>query len=235
MKRILSILLALIVAVSGVLAQTPRTKNLPNYDNKTWHFGFSLGTNNLGFNIQKADDFYESADVYGVEAIRHTGFHLGPLSNLRICNYLDLRMMFNLSFNQRDLVFHYVEPKGEGHQLAEHTMKMNSTMLEFPVLLKYKAQRMNNFSPYIVMGANFRYDLNGGDDTGDDSQLQLKKIDPCLEWGVGFDCYLQFFKFSVELKYGLGIMDTYKPNGSIYSNSIRGIRSNGWTLSLHFE
>lgn len=235
MKRIFTIILALIIAVADVCAQKARIKNLPNYDNKTWHFGFSLGTNNLGFNITKADNFYETTDVYGVDAVKYTGFHLGPLSNLRLCKYLDLRMMFNLSFNQRDLVFHYVDTKGENRILCQHTMKISSTMLEFPVQLKYKAQRMNNFAPYVLAGANFRYDLNGGDDNGGDDQLQLKKIDPCIEWGIGFDCYLQFFKLSVELKYGLGIMDTFSPNGSMYSNSIKSIKSSGWTLSLHFE
>ncbi len=227
--------MALILAVLNTSAQKAKVKNLPNYDSKTWHFGFLLGMNNLGFNIKNSDNFYELTDVYGVDAVKYTGFHLGPLSNLRLCNYLDLRMMFNLSFNQRDLMFHYVERKGENPVMSVHTMSINSTMLEFPVQLKYKAQRMNNFAPYIIMGGNFRYDLNGGNDEGDESQLQLRKIDPCVEWGVGFDCYLQFFKLSVELKYGMGLLNTFVPNGSMYSNSIKSLKSNAWTISLHFE
>lgn len=235
MKRIIVIAVALILAVLDLQAQKAQIKNLPNYDSKTWHFGFTIGMNNLGFNIKNADDFYENTDVFGVDAVKYTGFHLGPLSNLRICNYLDLRMMFNLSFNQRDLMFHYVERKGEKPVMSVHTMSINSTMLEFPVQLKYKAQRMNNFAPYLIAGGNFRYDLNGGNDEGDESQFQFRKIDPCVEWGVGFDCYLQFFKLSVELKYGLGLLNTFEPNNSIYSNSIKSLRSNGWTISLHFE
>ncbi|MCQ2249477.1 MAG: PorT family protein [Bacteroidales bacterium] len=235
MRRILAIAVALIMSASCSLAQKAHIKNLPNYDLKTWHFGFTVGMNNLGFRVANADDFYDQSGIYGVDAVKYTGFHLGPLSNLRLTNHLDLRMMFNLSFNQRDLVFHRLDMKGEQKVMNEYTMSINSTMLEFPVQIKYKAERMTNFAPYVIMGANFRYDLSGECKPADDNSISLKKIDPCVEWGVGFDCYLPYFKLAVELKYGLGLMETLDPNGKEFANSIKSLKSNSWTISLHFE
>lgn len=235
MRRIFTLALALLAAASCSMAQKAHIKNLPNYDQKTWHFGFTVGMNNLGFRIQNADDFYEMPEIYGVDAARYTGFHLGPLSNLRLSSHLDLRMMFNLSFNQRDLIFHQLEQRGESKSLEEYTMSINSTMLELPVQIKYKAERMTNFAPYMIAGFNFRYDLSGECKPDDENSISLKKIDPCVEWGAGFDFYLPYFKLAIELKYGLGFMETLGPGSSEYSSSIKSLKSGSWSLSLHFE
>ncbi len=238
MRHLLTVILAIILQVPVLYAQEKgvKTKNLPNYDMKTWHFGFTIGTNNLGFRVERADDFMQQNEIYGIDADKYLGFHIGPISNLRLNKYMDLRMLFDLSFNQRDLIYHeYRVTKQEEKVLEKRTMQIRSTMLEFPVLIKYKAERINNFSPYLIAGANFRYDISAGKNPDDEEAVRLKHIDPCLTWGGGFDFYLQYFKFSIELRYSLGLLDTMQPDGSKYTTCLKSLKSNALTLSFHFE
>lgn len=239
MRHFLACLMMIILSVSVVNAQqdNKKVKNLPNYDMKTWHFGFSIGTNNLGFRVERADVFMEQNDIFGVDAERYLGFHIGPLSNLRLNKYMDLRMLIDLSFNQRDLVYHELKQYKNSEQpvMEKRIMQIRSTMLEFPVLIKYKAERINNFSPYLVAGANFRYDLSAGKNVEDEEAVCLKHIDPCITFGGGADFYLPYFKLSIELRYSLGLLDTMKPDGGKYTNCLKSLKSNAMTLSFHFE
>ncbi len=241
MKHLIAIILAIFTAVTAAVAQddvnVKGMKNLPNYDMKTWHFGFTLGTSSMGFRVDKADEFMQQHDIYGIDAERYTGFHIGPISNLRLNRYVDLRMLIDLSFNQRDLIYYVVKEskKSEQKDIEKRTMQIRSTMLEFPVMLKYKAERINNFSPYLVAGGNFRYDLSGGKNSDDEESVCLKKIDPCITFGGGADIYLPYFKFSVEVRYSLGLLDTVKRNGGTYTDCIKSLKSNTITISFHFE
>jgi hypothetical protein len=234
------LLLVLFFAVSGVFAQRSRVvKNLPNYDNRVWHFGFTLGGNNMGFKVDKCDGFFEGRSIYGIEAGKHTGFHIGPVSNLHLGRFVDFRMLFDLSFNQRDLIFYYVSvDKSEKRSMQQETVALTSTMLEFPVHFKFKAERWGNFAPYIIAGGSYKYDLSAGkkQKNSDELKIKLLKHDPCAEWGGGFDFYLQYFKFSVELKYSVGLLNTLdKTAHTEYSNNINKLTSNALILSLHFE
>lgn len=212
-------------------------KNLPNYDLKTWHFGFTLGTTSMGFRIDRADRFMQQNGIYGIEAGKYTGFHIGPISNLRLNKYMDLRMLIDLSFNQRDLIYYTLKEnrKSEKKEIEKRVMQIRSTMLEFPIMIKYKAERINNFSPYIIAGGNFRYDLSGGKTSDDDEAIVLEKIDPAITFGGGADFYLPYFKFSIEVRYSLGLLDTVKRDGREYTDCLKSLKSNAITVSFHFE
>ncbi|MCQ2252148.1 MAG: PorT family protein [Bacteroidales bacterium] len=242
MKHVLTLALAMIMALPGVFAQGGvKTINLPNYDNRPIHFGFSLGVNQMGFDIQRADNFMTRAEIYGVDFKKHIGLHLGPLADLRLGRYFDARAQFILSFNQRDLNYYCLELDNAEEQdiakgtLHERNMTINSTMLEVPLMIKARGERKNNVAPYIVAGGAFRYDLKAGKTGDDEDCIKLKKIDPCLVAGLGLDFYLPYFKLSTELKYNLGLLNVLDPADTPYSNSIKSIKSNGFTLTFHFE
>jgi len=234
-KKLLLAIILLMCFVSTTSAQRSNTiKNLPNYDNRLWHFGFSLGGNNMGFKVDKMDGFFDKEDIYGIEVEKHTGFHIGPISNLHLGRFFDFRMLFDLSFNQRDLVFYYREP--DKKNMLNKTVSITSTLLEFPVHFKYKAERWGNFAPYLIAGGCYKYDLAAGKSKKEeDNIIRLSKHDPCIEWGGGFDFYLQYFKLSIELKYSLGILNTHDKSESAFSNYINKLSSNALVFSLHFD
>ena len=146
-------------------------------------------------------------------------------------------MLFELSFNQRDLIYYVIKEnkKSETKDIEKRSMQIRSTMLEFPVMIKYKAERITNFSPYLIAGGNFRYDLTGHKNSDDDEAVRLENIDPCVTFGGGADFYLPYFKFSIELRYSLGLLDVVKRDDRQYTNCLKSLKSNTITLSFHFE
>ncbi|NJO91816.1 MAG: PorT family protein [Chloroflexia bacterium] len=163
---------------------------------------------------------------------------LGPVSNLRLGEYWDLRFLINLSFGQRNLNYLIVEDTTVANPvLTKHKMKIASTYLEFPLLLKYKAMRINNYRPYLIAGINPKVDLAAQKKIKQEEmpKIRLNNLDVAWEVGAGIDFYLPYFKFSTELKYSGGIRNMVVPDGTQFTSAIKKMNSNIWTISLHFE
>jgi len=241
MKKI-AILFISIIFASSVFAQATRSnvKNLRFHDLKPVHWGFTFGVNTMDFNIHKNASFMDKTNtLYGIENNLQPGFHLGPVFNVRLAHFWDLRFLVNLSFGQRNLTYYTV---GNGSDTisslyTETLMKIPSTFIEAPILFKYKASRIGNTRAYMLFGENVRYDLNARKEPNlaDGPKIQLEMIDVYAEVGFGIDWYLPYFKLSTELKYSHGFMDVLKKDGTIYTSSIDKMNSKMLLFSFHFE
>ncbi len=238
--RKLTTLLFLFCTLS-IWGQQQRQQNLPLLDKKRLHFGFTVGTNIMDFTIDKADNFFSEKQfnqVYAIENKSSVGFHLGPISNLRINDYFHLRLLIDLSFGQRDLSYWLVEDTTMAYPtLTKHTMKLSSTYIEFPLLLKYKAMRLNNFSPYLIAGINPKIDLAAQKKIKEEEmpKIKLNRFDVAYEIGWGIDFYLPYFRLSTELKYSVGLINAVVPDGTQYTDAIKRMNSRMWMISFHFE
>ena len=65
--------------------------------------------------------------------------------------------------------------------------------------------------------------------------MRLKRNDYTYELGTGFDFYLDFFKFGVELKMDYGMRDLLQRDKTVYTNSIDKLSSKMFLLSFTFE
>ncbi len=242
MKKIF-IFIIIILCNLHTIAQykEPKQKNLPNFDYKIIHFGFSIGLNSMDFSIVKAEDFLNTTNfnkVYSIENDRVLGFSLGPVIDFHLGNYFDFRTLIILSFGQRNLQYRYlVDNNATPMALKLHTMKISSTYMEFPLLLKYKALRLNNFQPYIIAGINPKIDLAAQKKIKDSERpkIRLNNFDISGELGAGLDFYLPYFKFSIEMKYSIGTRNMVIYDDTQYTKSIDKMNSNIWMLSFHFE
>ncbi len=237
MKKIIIIFYILIS--TNLIAQKDIPKNLPNFDKKKLHFGFTIGTNIMDFSIIKANNFLNNAEVdyiYGIENKPSVGFHFGPVSNLKIGKNFDLRLLIDLSFGQRNLTYYFADTSGT-NALDSKTMKIASTFIEFPLLLKYQSKRINNYRPYLIGGVNTKIDLAARKKIKDDEmpKIRLKNTDLYYEFGFGIDFYLTYFKFSTEIKYGVGLFDIIVPDNTQFTSSINKMNSRILMISLHFE
>jgi len=238
--RKLTTFLLLFCALS-LFAQKQRQQNLPLLDKKILHFGFTVGTNVMDFTIDKADNFFsvtELNQVYAIENQSNVGFHLGPVANLRLNDYFHLRLLIDLSFGQRDLSYLLVEDTTTTTPtLKKHTMKLSSTYIEFPFMLKYKAMRLNNISPYLLAGINPKIDLAAQKKIKEEEmpKIKLNRFDVAYELGWGIDFYLPYFRLSTELKYSVGLINAAVPDGTQYTDAIKKMNSRMWMISFHFE
>ena len=126
--------------------------------------------------------------------------------------------------------------------------------MDFPLDIKYRARRLNNYRPYILGGINFRYDLATNKMSSDTSSLNNEKKelmfnpgDIYFEIGVGIDYYLPYFKFATELKLGIGMTDIIRRKEFIYNQKLNFVGNENYlasiqrmnaiivSLSFHFE
>lgn len=214
-------------------AQQRVVQNLPKYDHQTIHFGFTLGINNTDFKVKHAANFGILDTLYVVEPSSSSGFNLGIVSNLRIGEFFDLRFIPDLSFAQRDVLYTFVSNG------AKTTVKksVESTFLDFPFDIKYKSVRINNYRVYVLVGAKYCIDMASQANVANKKKelLKIKKYDYGYEYGVGMDFYLEYFKFSTELKMFHGFNDLLVNDNTIYSSSLDKLNSKIFLISFTFE
>mgnify|MGYP001311245837 FL=1 len=86
-----------------------KPQNLARYDHKKLHFGFTLGINDLSFNLQKNSNTIENDTLLSLNIKSQKGFNLGIVSNLRIGRYTDLRFIPTLVFGERHLEYIFID------------------------------------------------------------------------------------------------------------------------------
>lgn len=207
--------------------------NLPFYETRATHWGFTFGLNYSGYNLFKNQTFVDSNYYIAIEGKANPGFLLGPVLNIKIAKYLDIRFLINISFTERSINYFLLDKE---NSTTKTTIKIPSSYIEMPVLFKYKAARIKNLAPYIIFGVNAKYDIATTKKIDfDQPHLKISPFDFQFELGPGLDFYLPYFKFSIELKYGNGINNILDPEQTIFASPLEAIKTNCFYLSFHFE
>jgi len=243
MKR-LPLVLALLLVCTHSHAQEEKLRNIPAFDLKRIHFGFTVGINTMDLAIKRdydAEDFIY-ADVSRVLP----GFQVSIVSDLRINKNWNLRFLPGISFGSREVNFYEYDSNGLGEMVdipdADNPVALGPSFLDFPLHLKYRSDRLNNHRPYLVGGLNFRYDMSAKKKYDSDSNeyLKFKPADLYVEFGFGVDNYLKYFKFAPEIKLAIGLfnildpMDVREPHAQ-FVESIERATSYIVMLNFHFE
>jgi hypothetical protein len=246
LKKIVLYIL-LFSSFSAVHAQKKRVKNSPEYDDKPIHFGYTMGINVMDFYFGRNYTGNKPDTLYADQPALTLGFQVGMVSDFRLGEYFNLRILPSFNFGQRNLYFYrYAKPGADLTKPNENLQyydkkEIESSMLDLPILIKYKAKRINNFRPYFIAGASARYDLAAKSkfDEAKGEVLLLKPLDFYGEVGFGMDFYMPYFKLSTEIKFSLGIFDILNhklPDANPeYVNSLKSLNSNILMFSLHFE
>ena len=210
-----------------------KPQNLARYDFKKIHFGFSLGINALNFNIKKNDDFLANDSLLSMLSQDQKGFNPGIVSNLRLGKYTDLRFIPTLVFGERILNYQFID---QNNNLLK-SKRIESTLIDFPISLKYKSERYNNFRTYVMCGVKYSLDIASQSTIDDEGQelVKLNNHDIMIEGGFGIDFYLQYFKFSPQIKISHGIINILSRDKTVYTQTINNLKTSGWMLSFTFE
>lgn len=232
MKILGGILICLFFTFSAS-AQRIKVKNQEKYDRQRLHFGFLLGVNNTDFKVVRSDDFYKKDSAVVVTPKGQPGFNLGIISNLRIGNNFDLRFVPDLAFSERNLIYDMRYPGGKTGTVIK---KIESTFLEFPLDLKFKSNRVNNYRIYVTGGVKYMIDMVSQATVENNEELvKLKKYDYGYSIGFGVDFYMPLFKFAPEIKMFQGVPDILVHDPAVYSSSLRSLKSRIFSFSLTFE
>lgn len=240
MKKRIWLIFVCIVLSAGVNGQkTLRNTSILNYqrgDRTFLHFGFMLGINYMDYQA-----LLSGAGPYRAETGKlDLGFAVGIISEMRICEDLGLRFLPGLEFATRSLAYTQVEEAEEGKQYAYN----ESVYVTLPLMLKYKARRINNFRPYLTGGGSYKYDFHKHDRIDPDKNIffRTKQGNFFLETGVGCDFYLPYFKFGLELRFALGLSDAliHEPDAQVpgyenYTTSLKKLNARIFSVCFNFE
>lgn len=213
----------------------PKIENLPKFDKRQYHFGFLLAVNQMNFALKTVDDYHQLDSLVYVTSTPSMGFSIGIVSQMKLTEQLVLRFVPTLSFGDRSL--EYTIKQGDTMNITQ-SKHVESTFMEFPFLLKYKSKRLTNAQAFIIGGVKYTIDMASQVDKKNQEfevPVKLSKHDFMGEVGTGFDFFLPYFKFGIELKMSYGFLDLLKRENNIYTNPVKRLGSKVFQLSLTFE
>lgn len=252
--RIVLILTGLL-SFSTLWGQQVKIENLTFFDKKEYHFGFFLGVNQMLYTIKTKTDFentiylqdqipefnVDQAQLLKIGASPTLGFTIGIISDLRLGKYFNLRFTPNLQFGERLLLYDIKTEYGAvTATIIGYEKRVPSTLLNFPINLKYKGMRMHNMRPYLIVGGRLTMDLGAQasktiNENEQDITIKLFRDDVYAEAGVGFDFYFNWFKMSTELKMSYGLRDVLLHENNIWVDPIEHLNSKLFQFSVTFE
>jgi hypothetical protein len=229
---------------------------MPMYDQDMFHFGFVLGADLSYVTLRPIADLTthnfdstfipdilplpDSAKVLSITSSPSLGFVISIVSNMRMGKNFDLRFIPSLTFGDRDLIYTIKIYRKESESLMVITKKVPSTYVNFPLEIKFKSDRYNNFRAYLIGGAQYTLDLASQakkreQRSADQKIVKFNQNDVYLEAGVGFDFYNEWFKLGLEFKMMYGLFDQLKRENNLYTNSIQSLKSKIFQFSMTFE
>jgi hypothetical protein len=238
----------------GLFSQAKKVHNLPAYDIAPYHFGFTLGLNQMLFTIKPMPDintkvYYDvenalgelildSAMVMGISSKPTFGFDIGIVGDKRLGRYFNLRFVPALSFGER-YINYSIKTWNDGEvKIVDLQKNIGSVFIDFPVTVKYKSKRLNNMLAYVLAGGKYSLDIASNarkQDLTGQIVVKLNKNDVYAIVGVGFDFYNPWFKLGVELKMSYGLMDVLKRDDTGLTQSIESLKSKVFQLGFTFE
>lgn len=237
--RMKKIVFILVIIVSASTLKAQQLKNLYDFDEHLFHFGFVLGYNQADFHLDHNPNFgFEEDSLLSLEVNAKSGFNLGIVSSLNMHPNVHLRFVPTLSFQERWLEYTYLK----ANDTTEFwNKKVESVFVDFPLLFKLRTNRINNFAAYLLGGGRFSVDMANNRDVKNSTAaleeqiVKLSRTDIAYEVGAGFDFFLEYFKFGIELKMGAGMKNILIQENLKFSSPIEQLRSKMWTLSFTFE
>jgi len=237
MRRIVLVLSFIIIAqtASAQLFSKDKIQNNQNIDKAKWSWGYFLGINNYDFNF----DYKQNLE--DIQTVKTTGFSVGLIGNMRINEYLDLRLEPGLFITRRDLIYDQSYFNGISFNNSDLLREVRSTYIHIPLLLKISTKRLNNIKPFIVGGFSTALNLSSNQDNPDDNsngQFRTKKAVVFYELGVGIDFYLPWFKFTPAIRGIFAMNDELvrdrEPN-SPWTSNIVSMKTRGLFISFTFQ
>ena len=205
--------------------------NLPFSDAKWLHYGFSIGLHTSSFQLKYSDKFVtQSMDsVHSIMPANAFGFSLGFITDFRIVEQFNIRILPKVSFYEFPVDYNYTD----GTTIKQ---LIEATYVEIPILLKYKSERHKNFRFYFVGGVAPGFEVSGKKrKEQSDNRLLTHDFNVNMELGFGIDMYFPLFKFSPEIRFSKGLVNLLKEDQYGYSDGLESLKMNVVTLYLQFS
>lgn len=193
------------------------------YDEKPLHFGFMFGLTSSnyyanGFPSVLVNDV--TGEPLSLTSPRTFGFQIGGIVNYALSKHVEAKTGLNIALYDRQIQF-----------ANEDLISRESTWLEIPMLLKYRSVRRQNHRMYLLTGLKLGLEANV---KKKNTAITANTSELSLEYGIGFERFYRFFKFSPEIRISHGLNNLFIPPGTTNSYS-KLSQLNSHTISLIFN
>jgi hypothetical protein len=207
-------------------------------DNKPYYFGISLSAVYSRFQVELDPSFIRQDTILTAEPGNTPGISLRLVAAMNLSNRFELRFNPGLIFTDRPLLYK-INPKYPGDIDQGYNVKksVESIITTFPLLIKFKSDRIGNFRVYMLGGGKLDYDLaSNAKKRKAEDQVRINKISYGIEGGLGFNFYRKSVTISPEIKISNGLNNLHDRNEKLnYSRVIDKIQSRMIVFTLHLE
>ncbi|TDQ13681.1 putative protein-translocating porin PorT [Algoriphagus boseongensis] len=222
-------------------------------DDKPLSYGFFLAGHTATYQVRYSDAFVKATDpvtgqVHSIFPKYTPGFSLGFIGILRFHDQFNLLFTPKIGFYEYRVDVNYFTT-GAGNTFPGNTTDPNTveplrteelvneaTIVELPLLFKYRSQRFNNTRMYFIGGASYQFRTKSQDEANLDPIVTTGQ-DFTLEAGMGFEVYFRFFKFAPEIRFSHGLNNVYmaEKTNPAFSSALESLRRKSITIYLNFQ
>lgn len=208
--------------------------NLSNYDDRWFHPGLYFAPGFSRFFIEQSATYIQRQTLTA-NSIISPDFGVGIIGDVRLGKSgspFILRFAPGVNFRTRRVEFgaHNGTPPD-----STFTQEVSSTVVDFPLLLKYQSKRRGNTRVYMIAGVKPSVSVTTRRSDLLRNQLQVNDNDLTLEYGVGLDLFYPLFKFAPELRFSYGLHNLLVGRPDVYSQSLQSLRTSTVTLYLNIQ
>lgn len=249
MKTKFTLIIALFLCTAG-LAKAQNWGGGIDEERFNWGFSFQYISSELKLwkNQNWRDAYfdptlpgYATDKLASISSPPSVGFGIGFVVNSQLTPNVDARFTPTLVFNDRLIQYNYVQPAVNNVGTSMIEKKVQATVIDLPIGIKLKSDRLKNFRGYMIGGLKYSMDLASGKKTNDeaaapiDKLIKNKKSFLSYEAGIGFDIYFEYFKMSPEFKLSYSFKDIMKHESNPFMDPIQKAKLRHFTFSLFFE
>ena len=115
------------------------------------------------------------------------------------------------------------------------TRQIESSYVQFPLHLKFKSVRIDNYRLFLMGGIRYTNDLASKAKVVDDNLFKLQRHGADYEIGLGADFYFEYFKFSPQIRAAWGMTNLLVQDGTLPVEAFDGIRNRAILINFSFE
>ena len=249
---VLSLLLLCVVAQSNAQGYFGLTNNSGS-DDKLTSYGFFLGAHTASYQLRYSPEFLNPANsatgaIHSIFPKFTPGFSLGFIGILRFHDQFNLIFTPKIGFYEYKVDVNYFDGASATLPNTSNTTALPSlgfrseelvneaTMVELPLVFKYRSMRFNNTRMYFIGGGSYLFNTKAQEEINLDPIVTAKR-DFTVDAGMGFEIYFKYFKFAPEIRFSHGINNLYVADKTApeIRNAISSLRRKGVTIVLNFQ
>ena len=233
---IISLCLLLTSSAFSQRRSAVKTANLEKFDYRWYHFGMALGYNSSDFFVERNVDYSFGDSLILFNNVSQPGFNINIVTSLHLSRGFSLRFLPGISPKDRRLEYEFLNAD---NSTSVFIKRIESFYLEFPVFLKYRTDRINNFAAYVIAGGKYALDMQSQKEVDNNLDefvvIKTREKEWAISYGGGFDFFLPYFKFGIELRHEVGLNNLFIDEGTRFDEPLKSLRSRNFVLSFTFE